>query len=315
MEIGASLGDPPLGHVNHSDSNHIIEPHPPLHPTTLAPLQHAPHKLQPLVGSLPPLQQHGGVSRQTQAASRGVVLPTLDTTHAAHTPAARRRSSVATLDKSSAAHVSGKAFQVSGKADVTDSSLDVIFNHVSTNMTLLAKDDPDTWKDFDALTKALYNKENSDDKPMFTLLAKYGFKPDSGWAPLSGESAVNLGSMSEALGSMYLAEKSKSQESDAVTHIHIKNFQSLSFLPNVVFSNFGNVFNSKPSSVSFESAVLLADISGFSKFAGSKCSTGLKGLDELHKITSEFLGLFVRTVYDHGGDGKNTVAFSCCCSL
>jgi hypothetical protein len=41
----------------------------------------------------------------------------------------------------------------------------------------------------------------------------------------------------------------------------------------------------------------------------------LKGLDELHKITSEFLGLFVRTVYDHGGDGKNIVAFSCCCSL
>lgn len=238
--------------------------------------------------------------RPSLAVSRGVVLPALDTSH---NPAGRRRASLAPLQK---AELSTKVFQSSGKSEAAiESSLDIIYNHISTNIALLAQNDQDAWKDFNSLTRALYNRDTNDDKPLFALLTKYGFKPDSGWAPVANEASVNLDALSEALGGMYLAEKSKYQDADALAHINVKNFQSLSFLPNVIFSNFGTVFDSKPHSVSFESAVLLADISGFSKFAGTLCSLGKKGLDDLHKVTSEFLGLFVRTVYEHGGDGKN----------
>ncbi len=60
------------------------------------------------------------------------------------------------------------------------------------------------------------------------------------------------------------------------------------------------------SSVSFKGAAMLVDISGFSVFAAQMCGKGVKGLNDLHSATNGFLGYFVNTVYEHGGDGTKT---------
>jgi hypothetical protein len=52
---------------------------------------------------------------------------------------------------------------------------------------------------------------------------------------------------------------------------------------------------------------MLVDISNFSKYSASMCSQGMKGLDELRKATSGLLGLFVKSVYEHDGDGKKII--------
>jgi class 3 adenylate cyclase len=49
-------------------------------------------------------------------------------------------------------------------------------------------------------------------------------------------------------------------------------------------------------------ACLLADISGFTKLSGQLCSTGVRGLDDLRKVTSTFLSKFISLVYAFGGD-------------
>lgn len=58
------------------------------------------------------------------------------------------------------------------------------------------------------------------------------------------------------------------------------------------------------SSYSVVGACMLIDISNFSKYSASMCSQGMKGLDELRKATSGLLGMFVKSVYEHDGDGK-----------
>ena len=58
------------------------------------------------------------------------------------------------------------------------------------------------------------------------------------------------------------------------------------------------------SASTFHAACMLVDISGFSKFSSSMCSKGVTGLDDLHKVTNDFLGHFVDVVYQYHGDGK-----------
>jgi hypothetical protein len=65
------------------------------------------------------------------------------------------------------------------------------------------------------------------------------------------------------------------------------------------------------SSTSFQGAAMLVDISGFSTFAGKMCSKGVKGLNDLHGATNGFLGYFVDTVAEYGGDGKKALATPC----
>jgi hypothetical protein len=64
-----------------------------------------------------------------------------------------------------------------------------------------------------------------------------------------------------------------------------------------------------PFSYSFVGCCMLVDISGFSKFSAAKCSKGVKGLDELRTITNGLLGQFVKSVYEHEGDGKRLFSF------
>lgn len=74
-----------------------------------------------------------------------------------------------------------------------------------------------------------------------------------------------------------------------------------------------NPTNLKPSlpsvntSHTFFGACMLIDISGFSKFSAAMCSQGIRGLDELRKVTNGLLGKFVKAVYEHDGDGKYTI--------
>jgi hypothetical protein len=60
----------------------------------------------------------------------------------------------------------------------------------------------------------------------------------------------------------------------------------------------------------FQGACMLADISGFSKFSGKKCSEGVRGLDELREVTNGFLGYIVKCVYAYYGDGKAPLAIA-----
>eukprot|EP00602_Paraphysomonas_sp_CaronLab_P003109 CAMPEP_0185038434 /NCGR_PEP_ID=MMETSP1103-20130426/34075_1 /TAXON_ID=36769 /ORGANISM="Paraphysomonas bandaiensis, Strain Caron Lab Isolate" /LENGTH=1145 /DNA_ID=CAMNT_0027576861 /DNA_START=129 /DNA_END=3566 /DNA_ORIENTATION=- len=51
-----------------------------------------------------------------------------------------------------------------------------------------------------------------------------------------------------------------------------------------------------------KAAVLLADISGFTKLSGDLCLNGTHGLDDLRQATSSFLSKFISIVYAYGGD-------------
>lgn len=53
-----------------------------------------------------------------------------------------------------------------------------------------------------------------------------------------------------------------------------------------------------------DGACMLADISGFTRLSGKLCELGVSGLDELRRITSDFLSKLLYIVYTHGGDGK-----------
>jgi hypothetical protein len=59
-----------------------------------------------------------------------------------------------------------------------------------------------------------------------------------------------------------------------------------------------------PFCYTFVGSCMLVDISGFSKFSAAMCSKGVKGLDDLRNVTNGLLGQFVKSVYEHEGDGK-----------
>jgi hypothetical protein len=176
----------------------------------------------------------------------------------------------------------------------------LLLNHVSATVTELKRFDDDAWKEFNALTSKIYSQISHQDthEQLRAVLIEHGFTTKHGWRPHD----VDVGGLLQAFSNIYIAEKAKhTPVHDA--HIKIKNIQALTFCPNILFSNFPHEFKPEPCSISVQSAVLLADISGFSKFAGEMCLRGAKGLDVLHKVTSDFLGHFVHTVYDFDGDG------------
>jgi hypothetical protein len=134
-------------------------------------------------------------------------------------------------------------------------------------------------------------------------ISKHGFSSESGWKYKS----VDVDNLFEAFANHYLSEKSWAQamsEQDVGDNLAEKEIESLTFCPNILFANFPNLFTEKPCSRPFQSAILLADISGFSKFSAEMCLRGAKGLDVLHRVTNDFLGYLVHTVYDFDGDGK-----------
>ena len=84
-----------------------------------------------------------------------------------------------------------------------------------------------------------------------------------------------------------------------------------SYLPNILLNNLlkeskSSSYSATSSSLKFEGACMLADISGFTKLSGACCEEGTSGLDRLHDACSGYLGKFVQTVYTYQGDGKYT---------
>jgi len=77
----------------------------------------------------------------------------------------------------------------------------------------------------------------------------------------------------------------------------VLNTTMMKFLPN-------EPVISEPMSQKFFGVSLLADISGFTKLSSGFCLRGSAGLDDLHGVTSGFLGRLVRIVYWFNGDGK-----------
>jgi hypothetical protein len=213
----------------------------------------------------------------------------------------RRKSLTASLTPSTTAS-SFDASQLNTTIGEDDSMILMLLNHLAGTLGELQQRDISAWKEFGVLTKSVFDRINVShqmDNELLTLLKEYKYQPDTGWLV----ETVNIDRLYNQLSTLYLAEQSKADD-DGETGIKIKNIESLSFCPNLLFSNFPSEFASKPCVSVFDGAVLLADISGFSKFAGEMCVRGAKGLDVLHKVTSSFLGHFVQTVYDFDGDGK-----------
>lgn len=179
--------------------------------------------------------------------------------------------------------------------------LELLFNQVSATTNELRSGEELAWMEFSALSEKAYNflLTNAPSGSLFKVLTESGYSLEFGWV----KDGTDIDALFQALGNLYLAEQSK-HEHVHETHINIKNIQTLTFCPNVLFANFPHKFDSTPCSTSFDGAVMMADISGFSKFAGEMTLRGAKGLDSLHKVTSDFLGHFVHTVYEYDGDGK-----------
>ena len=81
----------------------------------------------------------------------------------------------------------------------------------------------------------------------------------------------------------------------------IKSFCSDFLLEELVASQ---GFQLQPSATCVHGAVMLADISGFTRLSGTLCHQGQSGLDKLRMITSDFLSQIIFSVYSFGGDGK-----------
>ena len=183
----------------------------------------------------------------------------------------------------------------------------VLLNKVSSTLSELKRHDETAWREFSELTTHVYNqiKFNEAHDEFRSILVDHGFTERHGWPTHD----VDINALLQQLSNLYITMQNKHSASHD-TQNKIKNIQSLTFCPNILFSNFPHDFSLQPTSRSFASAVLLADISGFSKFAGQMCLRGARGLDTLHKVTSDFLGHFVHTVYDFDGDGKHNKTIS-----
>lgn len=120
----------------------------------------------------------------------------------------------------------------------------------------------------------------------------------------------------QALSNLYLKGQLKEKqeffvesfmENDGINYLE----KIASFLPDIVIeclrNKAGVCMGSElcPASYTLQGACMIIDISNFSKYSASMCSQGMKGLDELRKVTSGLLGLFVKSVYEHDGDGKS----------
>jgi hypothetical protein len=177
----------------------------------------------------------------------------------------------------------------------------MLLNHVAGTLGELQQRDASAWREFSTLTKTVHERltRQQAGNELLSVMKYYKYNVDAGWPE-----TVNIDKLYNQLSTLYLSEQTKADEDNDVASMKVKNVESLSFCPNVRFSNFPPEFACKPCVSVFDGAVLLADISGFSKFAGEMCTRGAKGLDVLHKVTSGFLGHFVQTVYDFDGDGK-----------
>ena len=215
----------------------------------------------------------------------------------------RRKSMTLSVDAIAAMTTGENTVTISKPLEDASDSESVVFdllNQVSSTISELKLLDTGSWAELTTLTNSIMHRivEKNIEPELQRLIYEHSYSLEGGW----NQENVDIDQLMNSLATLYMTEKTKDNNIDS--GLKVKNIQSLSFCPNTLFGNFPAEFTSKPCSTSFNAAVLLADISGFSKFAGQACLRGPKGLDMLHRVTSEFLGLFVKTVYDFEGDGK-----------
>ena len=137
-----------------------------------------------------------------------------------------------------------------------------------------------------------------------------------GWYMPEVTSVELLMGLSGTLAQLYLMQITKCipcgicGPSDIVIEQHPDLFNdqvaTYSYLPNILLKSLlqDSRSSSNSTSLKFEGACMLADISGFTKLSGACCEEGTSGLDRLHDACSGYLGKFVQTVYTYQGDGK-----------
>ena len=192
----------------------------------------------------------------------------------------------------------------------SESVVDSLFNFIAKNSTELSAGKPDYWAEFSLITFSVYNSLGNDKLGimMKKFLTNFGYSTTFGWPK---ESYNSVGTMFQCLANMHLLNSAVDELEDVDYREDILNIEALTFCPNSLFllDAMSESDQMEPQSETLQCALLLADISGFSKFAGKMCLQGARGLDTLHKVTNEFLGLFVNAVYQHHGDGKFVHSF------
>jgi hypothetical protein len=182
-----------------------------------------------------------------------------------------------------------------------ESSLTSLFSYLSSHIDELTAGNDNTWTEFSAMTNSVYSKAGSDSigGNVRKVLTELGYSPLHGWRR---NTAQHVSLIFQKFSNLYLSTST----SQAPSHNRkdVGNLDSLTFCPDTLFLSFLDSHAPQLSCELVQTAVLLADISGFSKYAGKMCLQGSKGLDTLHKVTNEYLGRFVQTVYRYQGDGK-----------
>lgn len=156
------------------------------------------------------------------------------------------------------------------------------------------------------------------DPSLMRVLKSYGW---TGTRYNLDNKLFDLKKLTQALTNLYLKGKFRNQNRSVFNllefneednnEIQINYLEMIaSFSPDIVVNylqEYPTVLftaQSTPITFSFTGACMLVDISGFSKYSAAMCAKGIKGLDELRMATNGLLSIFVKSVYEHEGDGK-----------
>lgn len=193
-----------------------------------------------------------------------------------------------------------------GKAEPSK-SVGLLLNYLSENIEKI-KTSTDSLKTFENYTSTVL--KNNFDTWTHRILKSHGW---NGKSFTNKDGSFDVDACLHSLSNLYLSQRNMddattSSQTDEQTSV-AETEKILSFLPNVLLAELKLAISSSDTSeeiisYSFRGAALLADISGFSTFAGTMCSRGVRGLNDLHEVTNGFLGHFVNIVYRYGGDGK-----------
>ena len=156
-------------------------------------------------------------------------------------------------------------------------------------------------------------RENDSDQDLLRILKSYGWNGRT--LNSVDKLSIDIDALLKALYNLYLSRRKLVKASSRIRSTESEVENLIAFVPNLLIEHFQSISLVKPlrnsdisvSTSSMIGAVMLADISGFSKFAAEMCSQGVRGLNDLHVATNEFLGHIIESIYSYGGDGT----FSC----
>jgi hypothetical protein len=207
----------------------------------------------------------------------------------------------------------GTHSSMESKASPYEFYISSLYNFMSENQEDILLD-PELLKDFEDLTRIsiAHAQGNSSLKE---ILMQHGWTGSQFVL-----SKLNVDSLTQALGTLYLSKvmyprmmAEEQAEYDANPNLFAQEDSLIkSFIPNsllnihlanIMYELFCDAKDMKVKSTKVYGAVVLADISGFTKMSARHCQDGSKGLDKLHQATNIFLGRLVKTVYSYGGDG------------